>query len=193
MVSQHFCDVECHASHASYLAPTVDCYRKEILKLYSSMMVLEQTLLLVLLSEGVCMAPVRMKGDTVCVKDLDHILKETLLKSITNLDIIKRDFNISSDAVKVCGKITYHIICDYNCCSSTDHNITWATIDPTTLSGRLLYEFALFNWTVPWFEWEGACDMKTSLLLNLTSLPNFCYNDSVIRASLPHLTQHVSY
>ena len=131
------------------------------------------------------------------VKDatLDHILKEVMLKDFTNLDNIKKDFNTSSDAVKVCGEIVYHIICEFEdeyCCSSTDYTIAWGIVDPTTLSGRFLYEFALFNWTVPWFEWEGACDLKTSLLLNLTSSSGFCHNETEIRASLSHLTQQVS-
>ena len=143
------------------------------------------------------MAPVRIEGEDILdgVKDnnLDNILKEALLNDIANLDNIKKDFNTISE--KVCGEIVYNIICGFkneNCCSSPDYYITWATIDPTTWSGRFLYAFALFNWTVPWFEWEGACDLKTSLLLNLTSLPNFCYNDSDIMASLSHVTQQVS-
>ena len=144
------------------------------------------------------MAPVMMQeeegeGDTP--DELDDILKEALLNNILNLDIIKKDFNTASSA-KVCGEMTYSIIFEDNCTILYDgifnYNILWATADPTTLSGRVLYEFALFNWIVPWFEWEGACDLKTSLLLNLTSLPNFCYNDSEIRASLSHLTQQVS-
>ena len=144
---------------------------------------------------------------------LNQILKEVLLSNATNLDIIKKDFNTLSD---VYGEVTYSIICSIedNCSSSADYSITWTTVDPTTFSGGLLNGLAAMNWHVPFFEWKHP---KTSLLLDLTSLPafcyndtetslstfcyddtetsrtTFCYNDTEINASLSHLTQQVSY
>ena len=136
------------------------------------------------------MAPLRIEGEEREIVDaeLDYKLKKALP---TNWD---DTYNTLSE--KLCGEMVYSIICgpkNEHCCSSADYNIAWTTVDPSTWSGRILYEFALFNWTVPWLEWKGICDLKIKLPLNLTSLTNFCYNDSEIRASLSRLLQKVSH
>lgn len=120
----------------------------------------------------------------------------TTLDDTNNRNTIEKILNATSpEKVKVCGKIYYNITCDEDCCSNTEYELIWTIVDPGTLSGAFLYQFAHLNWKIFGFEWEGACDLNVSvfvLTIDLTRLPDFCYNDTEIWASLSRLTTQVT-
>jgi hypothetical protein len=164
---------------------------------------------LVLLTDGVHMAPMIGTEIDPIQGEVDQILEEALLNNSQNLAKMEAVFAYSTEYIKVCAPFKYTIFCEDQECTSvttakfrcTDgYNTTtyiWTSFNPHHLAGDILLTTASFNWTVFGFEWGGACDLGESntpvLNITVSSLAVLCDVDAekYINQSLRRLTEKV--
>ena len=173
-------------------------------------------LLMFLLSDGVLMAPVRdleshrrnSNDDDSIQEDVDDTLWESLiLQNDDTLKKVRTIFTLQPSEVKLCIRINYSLKCSDQKCQITNvdcsdgYNLTliWTSLDPSSLSGSFLLEYASLNWEFFGFEWGRACDITTEstklLTIEVSSLQMLCPVDDgskYVNESLKTLTKKVS-
>lgn len=109
-------------------------------------------------------------------EELYEVLKEGLLNNSENVQKIDMIFG-EQPFFKICVQLSYFIInCTEKECNCSDngtmstYNITWASVDTATFSGRVLFWFAYINWDVFGFEWGNICNTSSTTYFNITAL-----------------------
>ena len=110
-------------------------------------------------------------------QEIDEIIKQGFLENTENLDKINASFTLQPGEVKLCVRLSYIVRCKDNSsclyCHFPDsyYKLVWTSMNPSSLSGSFLLEFARLNWEFFGFQWQKACDISTesTITMNITA------------------------
>lgn len=148
-------------------------------------------------------------SDDDIIQDVAESLRFILImKNDDTMDKVKTLFTLPQNAVKLCIRVNYELKCseqqcqiaNMNCSDGYNFTVIWTSIDPSSLSGSFLLEFASLNWEFLGFHWAKACDVSSESAQLLTidaynELNVLCSVDDgpkIVNQSLKILTKHVS-
>ena len=136
-------------------------------------------LVLVVLLEGVSMAPDHPLNTCFDNTQPGFPLKEGLLNNPENLDKIKDKFTFDPNKRKLCIRLNYTITCTdeeecdnatthFNCSTEYSFANIWLSFDSTTWAGHFLFAYARVNFEVMGLNLGGACDLSPEATLYLS-------------------------